>query len=114
MREEGVEVEVDKEAVGKLKVEVEEEEGRGRAESRWKRRGAAAAAVALLVLLLLSGSRAEEGNRRIGMNLLTEKETDRQRDTHTHCPTQINQWIRKKNTENIRQIKGQPGSHDYY
>ena len=83
MREEGVEV--DKEAVGKLKVEVEEE-GRGRAESRWKRRGAAAAAVALLVLLLLSGSRAEEGNRRIGMNLLTEKETDRQRETHTVPP----------------------------
>lgn len=82
MREEGVEV--DKEAVGKLKVEVEEE-GRGRAESRWKRRGAAAAA-AVALLLLLSGSRAEEGNRRIGMNLLTEKETDRQRETHTVPP----------------------------
>lgn len=80
MREEGVVV-VDKEAVGKLKVEVEE--GRGRAESRWKRRGAAAA---LLLLLLLSGSRAEEGKRRMGTSLDREKRQIDKEETHTRSP----------------------------
>lgn len=86
MREEGVVVIVDKEAVGKLKVEVEE--GRGRAESRWKRRGAAAA---LLLLLLLSGSRAEEGKRRMGTSLDSERKDRLTKKRHTHTvPTQIN------------------------